>query len=123
MPCDTGSPRETIENEFNINRIEEEGFGLKSMLLDLTNVGPDWYIKSGTNAPDSDSLQQRAKFVLDWIDKRPEQDIIIVSHGGKLDNDSVSYLANHDRLSVSSNECKTRMDECRDEEFSSDTQE
>ena len=87
MPCDTGSSRERIENEFNINRKEEEGFGLKSMQLDLTNVGPDWYIKSGTNAPDPDSLQLRAAFVLDWIEKRSEQDIIIVSHGGKFGND------------------------------------
>ena len=70
-PCDTGSNREILEDEF------------KEYRIDFTLLHDGWNPKLDT--PDSpDKLRERASFVRTWLRDRSEQVICLVCHGGFL---------------------------------------
>lgn len=71
-PCDTGSAREVLEKD-----PELKGFNLE-------NLVPEWTSKQGFWAADYESLQNRAKWLRQWLRNRPEQTIVLVAHGDIL---------------------------------------
>jgi broad specificity phosphatase PhoE len=70
MPCDRGSARETLESEWPH--------------LDFSALEDDWNHKTGQYAADEQSLQRRAADVRKWLQGRPEQEIVVVTHGSFL---------------------------------------
>ncbi|KNZ62284.1 hypothetical protein VP01_1290g5 [Puccinia sorghi] len=71
-PADTGSSRETLE------RMEEfDG-------IDFGRLAKHWNSKTGFWAPDPKSLKIRAAWTRKWLAERPEEEIVIVSHGSAL---------------------------------------
>ena len=68
-PCDTGSPRQVLEKEF-------PG-------LDYSLVVDGWDSKEGEWSPDETSLALRACRMRNWLKEREEDEIIIVTHGGR----------------------------------------
>lgn len=71
LPCDTGSEREELEKEF----------AGKSVDLGLVSVG--WNCKRGRWAPQSRAIERRARDARLWLQGRSEQNIVVVTHGGK----------------------------------------
>ena len=71
-PCDTGSAREVLEKD-----PELKGFNLE-------NLVPEWTSKKGFWGADYESLQNRAKWVRQWLKNRPEETIVLVAHGDIL---------------------------------------
>lgn len=91
LPCDTGSGLDTIRSEF------------KDLPVDLDLVQPGWHVKVrtllyATNAvlsawsalivtqegrwgPSARTLLERAQVARGWLMKRPEREIVVVSHG------------------------------------------
>ena len=67
-PCDTGSPRSILEAEFP---------GLNFNL-----VVDGWDSKTGEWASDDETLDKRASKVREWLREYPEDEIIVVTHGG-----------------------------------------
>lgn len=72
FPCDTGSPREQLEaldefNKFNLDRLT-----------------PDWTSKQGFYAADDATLNERARWVRQFLRDRPEHVIVLVAHGDIL---------------------------------------
>ncbi|CCF49364.1 hypothetical protein NDA11_004457 [Ustilago hordei] len=72
FPCDTGSPREVLERD-----PELQGF-------DLSPLTPDWTSKQGFYAADEETLNKRAQWVRQYLRSRPEQDIVVMAHGDIL---------------------------------------
>jgi broad specificity phosphatase PhoE len=71
-PADTGSSRETLE------RIEEfDG-------IDFGRLAKHWNSKTGFWSPDPKSLKSRAAWTRKWLAERPEEEIVVVSHGSAL---------------------------------------
>lgn len=68
-PANTGTEASLLKTEFG------------SDYINWSLVKDGWQVKEGKNAPDPASLKARASRVLDWLHERPEQDIVIVSHG------------------------------------------
>ncbi|KDN39392.1 phosphoglycerate mutase-like protein [Tilletiaria anomala UBC 951] len=71
-PCDTGSPREVLEQD-----VELAGF-------DFPLLTPDWNSKQGIYAADPSSLNARARWVRQWLRARPESVIVCIAHGDIL---------------------------------------
>jgi broad specificity phosphatase PhoE len=71
-PCDTGSAKEVLEKD-----PELKGFNLE-------NLKPEWTSKQGFWAADYETLQNRAKWVRQWLKNRPEETIVLVAHGDIL---------------------------------------
>ncbi|TRM65100.1 histidine phosphatase superfamily [Schizophyllum amplum] len=72
LPCDTGSNREILEGD-------PEFAG-----LDLSTLEPGWNSKKGFYACDAATLQARARWNRRWLRERPENNIVVVSHGDCL---------------------------------------
>ncbi|KAJ9475633.1 Phosphoglycerate mutase [Pseudozyma hubeiensis] len=72
FPCDTGSAKEVIERD-----PELQGF-------DFSSLTPDWTSKQGFYAADETSLNKRAQWVRQYLRSRPEQDIVVMAHGDIL---------------------------------------
>lgn len=72
FPCDTGSPREVLEKD-----PELQGF-------DLSLLTPDWTSKSGPYAADEATLTARARWMRRYLLSRPEQVIVCIGHGDIL---------------------------------------
>ncbi len=72
LPCDTGSPRETLEGDS-----EFEGFN-------FSRLNPDWTSKKNLWAADAQSIAKRAQSVRHFLRDRPEQSIVVVAHGDIL---------------------------------------
>lgn len=68
-PCDTGSAKEVLEKDTEVN------------MLDFTNLTPDWTSKQGFYAADEKTLNERARWVRQWVYERPEKTILLVGHG------------------------------------------
>ena len=68
-PCDTGSPTSVLRKEFPE--------------LDFKWVGEEWNSNEGEWAPDETSLANRAERMRKWLKDRDENEIIVVTHGGK----------------------------------------
>lgn len=72
FPCDTGSPREVLEQDAEFND------------FNLELLTPDWTSKKGFYAPDPASIAKRARWVRQYLRERPEQTIVLVAHGDIL---------------------------------------
>lgn len=72
LPCDVGSPVSTLREEFG-------------EIIDTHLVSEEWTSKKGVYATDPSSLRARAKALRQWLWKRPESEILVVSHGAILD--------------------------------------
>lgn len=72
VPCDTGS---------DVSVLKEE---LKDKPVDLSRVQEGWNVKTGKWAPTADALEKRAKEARQWLKARPEEEIVVVTHGGFL---------------------------------------
>lgn len=68
-PCDTGSAREVLERDPEVN-----GF-------DFSLLTPDWTSKQGQFAADEATLNARAQWVRQFVRSRPEKNILLVGHG------------------------------------------
>ena len=69
-PCDTGSPLSILREEFPE--------------LNFEFVQQGWDSKKGEWAPDETSLATRAGKMRRWLKGRPENEIVVVTHGGTL---------------------------------------
>ncbi len=72
FPCDTGSAREVLEAD-----PELAGF-------DLSLLTPDWTSKAGQFGADERTLNERARWVRQWLLARPESVIVCIAHGDIL---------------------------------------
>lgn len=72
IPCDIGSPVSVIT----------KGFG---DLVDASLVSDDWASKKGRYGVDTPAIMARAKALRQWLKARPEEEIVVVSHGAILD--------------------------------------
>lgn len=72
VPCDTGS---------DISVLREE---MKEKPVDLSRVREGWNVKTGKWAPTADAIEHRAREARLWLKARPEEEIVVVTHGGFL---------------------------------------
>lgn len=72
FPCDTGSPKETLEKDPEFAD------------FDLSRLTPDWTSKRGFWSMDHDAIANRAKWVRQFMRDRPEKNIVLVAHGDIL---------------------------------------
>lgn len=82
-PADTGSCRTELEGQD-----EFEG-------IDFSLLEDGWNSKSGFWASDEGSLRRRAGWTRKWIEARPEDEIVMVSHGGALRYLTEDYSGDH----------------------------
>ena len=75
LPCDTGSSPEELAKEF------------AGKPIDFSLVTHDWNIKTGRWSPAKEAIAQRALEAREWLMRRPESEIVVVTHG-----DSRSFL-------------------------------
>lgn len=69
LPCDTGSSPSEVAKEF------------KGKPVDLGLVAEGWNNKQGRWAAHADAINRRAKDARKWLMARPEQHIVVVTHG------------------------------------------
>lgn len=67
-PCDTGSDVERLVEEFGD-------------LLDVSLLSKQWFEKTGLNGTSEDELRERARRLRRYLRERPENTIVLVSHG------------------------------------------
>ncbi|SMY28803.1 unnamed protein product [Zymoseptoria tritici ST99CH_1A5] len=72
FPCDTGSSAATLSADPEFQEFNFE------------NLTDDWTSKQGFWAADEKALTERARWVRQWLRKRPEKCIILVAHGDVL---------------------------------------
>ena len=72
VPCDTGSDIAVLKEE------------MKDQPVDLSLVKEGWNVKTGKWAPTADAVEKRAREARQWLKARPEQEIVLVTHGGFL---------------------------------------
>lgn len=76
LPCDTGSDVAEVEREFRGKPVDMSSL--------RTEEGATWNSKEGRWAPHAAAIQARARDARQWLSKRPEKDIVVVTHGGFL---------------------------------------
>ncbi|KAI1097994.1 phosphoglycerate mutase-like protein [Jackrogersella minutella] len=69
-PCDIGDDPSIIKDEWPD--------------LDFSNLDPIYPQKIGLYENSEDAFQRRASFARDWLSKRPEKCIVVVTHSGFL---------------------------------------
>lgn len=69
LPCDTGSAPEELAKEF------------ADKPVDLGLVKEGWNVKAGKWAATREAIAERAKEAREWLRSRPEQEIVVVTHG------------------------------------------
>lgn len=91
-PADTGSSKEDLEQIPEFSGI------------DFGRLSDQWNSKTGFWSPDPKSLKFRSAFTRRWLADRPEDEIVVVSHGS-----AIRYLTEeHDPGSLWENtECRT----------------
>lgn len=72
VPCDTGSDLKVLKLEMGDRPV------------DLSRVKEGWNVKTGKWAPTADAIDKRAKEARQWLKARPEDEIVVVTHGGFL---------------------------------------
>lgn len=72
VPCDTGTDVRVLKEEMGDKPV------------DLTRVKEGWNVKTGKWAPTADAIDQRAREARQWLKARPEDEIVVVTHGGFL---------------------------------------
>lgn len=68
LPSDTGSDRDVIEKEFGD-------------LVDATLVEDGWNSNKGVYAAMPEALSERARRLREWLQARPEGEVVVVGHG------------------------------------------
>jgi broad specificity phosphatase PhoE len=81
LPCDTGSSLSHLANEFASSRI------------DFSHVQPGWNVKTGKWGPDKEAINKRAQEAREWLAKRPEKEIVVVTHGSYRSFDGSALIA------------------------------
>jgi broad specificity phosphatase PhoE len=83
LPCDTGSERSVLEEEF--------GSGRFAGTLDLSLVKDGWNTKNGRWSPAASAIEARARDARIWLRNLAQSqsgdgdvDIVVVTHGGYL---------------------------------------
>lgn len=74
VPCDTGSPLSLLQSRF----------AGEANLLDLSCMRTGWELKQGDYADTGPTLRSRLQRFGCWLAKRPEQNIVIISHHNLL---------------------------------------
>lgn len=69
LPCDTGSEPQELA----------EAFANEPVNFDL--VTPGWNVKKGKWGPEAEAISKRAHYAREWLKKRPEKEIVVVTHG------------------------------------------
>lgn len=69
LPCDTGSSAGEVAREF------------QGKPVDLSLVKEGWNSKKGKWAPNAKAIEGRARDAREWLKARPEQNIVVVTHG------------------------------------------
>ena len=72
VPCDTGSDVGMLKEEFD------------GKPVDLSRVKEGWNVKTGKWAPSAEVIEKRAREARQWLKARPEDEIVVVTHGGLL---------------------------------------
>lgn len=72
VPCDTGSDLSVLKEE------------MKGKPVDLSRVEEGWNAKTGKWAPTADAIEKRAREARQWLKARPEEAVVVVTHGGFL---------------------------------------
>ena len=72
VPCDTGSDVAVLREE------------MKDKPVDLSRVEEGYNVKTGKWAPTADAIEKRAREARQWLKARPENEIVVVTHGGLL---------------------------------------
>lgn len=89
LPCDTGSEPAEVEREFRGKPVD-----LSTL---QTSEGATWNSKKGRWAPHAEAIQVRAREAREWLLKRPEKEIAVVTHGGFLHYFTEDW-AGHDKF-------------------------
>ncbi|KAK5942708.1 hypothetical protein PMZ80_005274 [Knufia obscura] len=69
-PSDTGSPASDLKSS-----------GWPDGLIDYPLLSENWYVKEGINAPNDLAWRARAQKLRRLLRERPEQNIVLVTHG------------------------------------------
>jgi broad specificity phosphatase PhoE len=69
LPCDTGSSPEELAQEF------------AGKPIDLSLVTHGWNVKTGRWSLAKEAIAQRALEAREWLLRRPESEIVVVTHG------------------------------------------
>jgi broad specificity phosphatase PhoE len=72
LPCDTGSSPEELAQEF------------AGKPIDFSLVKHGWNVKTGRWSPSKEDIAQRALEAREWLIRRPEQEIVVVTHGNTI---------------------------------------
>lgn len=72
LPSDTGSDADVLRKE------------MAGKPVDLSHVHEGWNSKAGKWAAEAGALERRAKETRQWLQARPEREIVLVAHGGIL---------------------------------------
>ena len=81
LPCDTGSSVSQLANEF------------AGKSIDFTHVQPEWTVKTGKWSPEKEAIKKRAQEAREWLAKRPEKEIVVVTHGSYRSLDDSALIA------------------------------
>lgn len=92
LPCDTGSVRLFLSllctRVSSLSLLEQPRDVLEGTPeyagLDFSELTPDWLSKAGFYSSTVAALQQRARWVRQWLRARPEREIVVVAHGDIL---------------------------------------
>ncbi|KAF8859758.1 phosphoglycerate mutase family protein-like protein [Acephala macrosclerotiorum] len=84
-PCDVGHEREDLEKELKRLLSEEgkeEGFDPKR--IDYSILEEGWSLKNGLYEDSLQAVENRAAELRKWLWRRPEKEIVLVTHGAFL---------------------------------------
>jgi broad specificity phosphatase PhoE len=81
LPCDTGSTPAQLANEF------------ASYNIDFAHVQEGWNIKTGKWSAQPDAIKHRAQEAREWLSKRAEKEIVVVTHGSYRFLDDSALIA------------------------------
>ncbi|KAF2107714.1 histidine phosphatase superfamily [Lophiotrema nucula] len=84
LPCDVGHDPEKLKVQIKelVQDAIEDGFDVAK--IDLSAVEEGWNSKKGYWASEHDAVRRRAADLRSWLFKRPEERILLVTHGAFL---------------------------------------
>ncbi|KAE8444330.1 hypothetical protein EG329_000640 [Mollisiaceae sp. DMI_Dod_QoI] len=98
-PCDVGHEREDLEKEIK-RLLSEEGreVGFDASRIDYSILEEGWSLKKGLYEDSLQAVEARAAELRKWLWRRPEKEIVLVTHGAflhYLTEDWDSFEASH----------------------------
>jgi broad specificity phosphatase PhoE len=81
LPCDTGSTPTHLASEF------------AKYHIDFTHVQEEWNVKTGRWSANEDAIKKRAQEAREWLARRPEREIVVVTHGSYRSFDDSALIA------------------------------